>query len=113
MAITNKTLIVEPYYVPLSYHILMAYTVFTDAAVVVATVASFYSQEAAQSPRALPLHTASIAIKGRPASEVESWIYSELTRSNDGTVEIVDNPYDFQVNYQLADRFIFAQPVSS
>lgn len=113
MAITNKTLTPAPYFIPLSYHVITTYSVFTEGGVVMVELASFYNEATAQIEGAQPLARNAIAIKGTPTGDVETWIYTELARANDGSVEIVTNPYDYVMPTGTGDRFLFAPEVAA
>ena len=110
MAIENKVITIPPYYIPLSYHVLKAYTVFPKAEVTLATVESHYSASTAAIPGIQPVQIRGIVINGVPEGDTEDWIYAQLEAPNDGTTRRVANEYEYHVSYEIGDRFMLADP---
>ncbi len=103
--IIQKTIVAQPYYIPLSAHRLVSYTVNVEKDVVTANLQSFFSVEAINH-NAQPLAQYSVVIKGEPAEDVLTWLGQQLVTTDN--VERVSNEYDYPGSYQLADRFTFA-----
>lgn len=102
--IIKKSIIAQPYYIPLSAHRLVSYTVDVENDVVTANLHSFFNIEAIRH-HAQPLAQYSIVLKGKPDQNVLAWIGTQLAAE---TGERVENEYNYQGSYQLADRFMFA-----
>lgn len=102
--IIQKTILAQPYYIPLSAHRLTSYTVNVEKDVVTANLQSFFSVEAINC-NAQPLAQYSVVIKGTPDEDVLNWLGQQLIIDN---AERVSNEYDYPGSYQLADRFMFA-----
>ncbi len=103
--IIEKQVLSTPYYVPLSAHKIKAYTVQVDDDVVTVTVASYFNKEALSHAEAQALATYSVVLKGKPTGDTLAWIAEQLIATD---AERVENEYNYQAGYELADRFMFA-----
>lgn len=102
--IIQKIIMSQPYYVPLSAHKLVSYTVNIDNDVVTANVASYYNKDAIDNG-GQPLAQYSIVIKGKPTENVLEWVGQQLTLTD---AERVPNEYNYQAGYQIGDRLMFS-----
>lgn len=103
--IIEKTIIAQPYYVPLSAHKLVSYTVNLDEDVVTANLKCYFNKEAAKKADAQPLAQYSIVVKGKPTEKVVEWIGQQLIATE---AERVDNEYNYPGAFQIGDRLTFA-----
>lgn len=102
--IIQKTFVSQPYYVPLSAHKLVSYTVNLDEDVVTANLQCHFNKDAIDHG-GQPLAQYSIVIKGKPTENVTEWLGQQLIATE---AERVDNEYNYQGGYQIGDRLMFA-----
>lgn len=102
--IIQKTFVSQPYYVPLSAHKLVSYTVNLDEDVVTANLQCYFNKDAIDDG-GQPLAQYSIVIKGKPTENVTEWLGQQLIATE---AERVDNEYNYQGAFQIGDRLMFA-----